>query len=136
MALMQEGASSDTYMSVDVENSDNFRVEMIPTDAVKTVGYSLFDVYSENIMTGVRASVDNGLGIIYNETSDNKGFIFIGRMRGFVKSAYDQNNGGSLNWTNNSTLAMIKELNFRPSKLHNILLELLQQEKQNFGLCK
>lgn len=96
---MQEGASSDTYMSVDVENSDNFRVEMIPTDAVKTVGYSLFDVYSENIMTGVRASVDNGLGIIYNETSDNKGFIFIGRMRGFVKSAYDQNNGGSLNWT-------------------------------------
>ena len=29
MALMQEGASSDTYMSVDVENSDNFRVEMI-----------------------------------------------------------------------------------------------------------
>ena len=103
MALMQEGASSDTYMSVDVENSDNFRVEMIPTDAVKTVGYSLFDVYSENIMTGVRASVDNGLGIIYNETSDNKGFIFIGRMRGFVKSAYDQNNGGSLNWTNNST---------------------------------
>ena len=133
---MQEGASSDTYMSVDVENSDNFRVEMIPTDAVKTVGYSLFDVYSENIMTGVRASVDNGLGIIYNETSDNKGFIFIGRMRGFVKSAYDQNNGGSLNWTNNSTLAMIKELNFRPSKLHNILLELLQQEKQNFGLCK
>ena len=66
MALMQEGASSDTYMSVDVENSDNFRVEMIPTDAVKTVGYSLFDVYSENIMTGVRASVDNGLGIIYN----------------------------------------------------------------------
>ena len=54
MALMQEGASSDTYMSVDVENSDNFRVEMIPTDAVKTVGYSLFDVYSENIMTGVR----------------------------------------------------------------------------------
>lgn len=99
MALMQEGASSDTYMSVDVENSDNFRVEMIPTDAVKTVGYSLFDVYSENIMTGVRASVDNGLGIIYNETSDNKGFIFIGRMRGFVKSAYDQNNGGSLNWT-------------------------------------
>ncbi len=34
-------------MSVDVENSDNFRVEMIPTDAVKTVGYSLFDVYSE-----------------------------------------------------------------------------------------
>ena len=57
------------------------------TDAVKTVGYSLFDVYSENIMTGVRASVDNGLGIIYNETSDNKGFIFIGRMRGFVKSS-------------------------------------------------
>ena len=135
MALMQEGASSDTYMSVDVENSDNFRVEMIPTDAVKTVGYSLFDVYSENIMTGVRASVDNGLGIIYNETSDNKGFIFIGRMRGFVKSAYDQNNGGSLNWTNNSTLAMIKELNFRPSKTAQYTARTLTAGKNKILAC-
>ncbi len=89
----------------------------------------------KNIMTGVRASVDNGLGIIYNETSDNKGFIFIGRMRGFVKSAYDQNNGGSLNWTNNSTLAMIKELNFRPSKTAQYTARnSYSRKKQNFWL--
>ena len=135
MALMQEGASDGTYMSVDVENSDNFRVEMIPTDAVKTVGYSLFDVYNANVMTGVRASDDNGLGIIYNKTSDNKGFIFIGRIRGFVKSAYDQNNGGSTDWKLNTDLTTIKGLNFRPTKTTQYTARTLSGGKNKILSC-
>ncbi len=107
MALVQTGAAASTPLRVMMENSDKMSVFLTPTNAVKTVDYTLRDSYDANIIIGNQRSAISDLEQIAVGGPEGIGFQI--SVQEILENAYNNKSGTWL------TVAKLKALNLTSS---------------------
>lgn len=93
MAITQLGAAASTPISLILDNGDLISVELTPTDAVETVGYTLKDTYLTNIVAGAKRSFGNEFGIFSVGGASGLSFQILSKPS--LEEAYTYANGAT-----------------------------------------